>query len=81
MHHKAEQKFETLCMGAPGALGSLAPHAAGLALLISSSRVETLRAALLRSCAQLLPSMTPAEAARYHMLVCPFTRSAWNNTV
>lgn len=64
-----------------GALGSLAPHAAGLALLIRGSRVGTLRAALLRSCAQLLPSMTPAEAARCYPLAFPFRRLAYSNTL
>jgi hypothetical protein len=47
-----------------GALGSLAPHAAGLVTLLRGVPLEALRPALLRACAALLPGMTPSEAAR-----------------
>lgn len=42
----------------------VAPHAASLALLLLSPPLDVLRPALLAVCVQLLPSFTPAEAAR-----------------
>lgn len=47
-----------------GTVRGVAPHAAGLALLLMHAPLEALRPALLAVCGQLLPSFTPAEAAR-----------------
>lgn len=52
-----------------GAMASAAPHVGGLAILALSVReMDVLRPALLHTCIELLPGLTPPEAARQAML-------------
>lgn len=52
------------CVSCAGGMASVAPHLAGLAMLVLSPELDVIRLAALHACAELLPGLTSPEAVR-----------------